>query len=71
MTEPYSVWCDLDTSIPEWIIEHPETTAVFGRLHMDISCGGKSLRYVCQQNDLSPAAVLEQLHAAIARPASS
>ncbi len=62
--------CDLDTSIPEWIIEHPETTAVFGELGLDISCAGKSLAYVCHQQDLSPTAVLARLQAAIAQSPS-
>lgn len=61
--------CDLDTSIPDWIIEHPETTAVFGELGLDSHCAGKSLTYVCHQQGLSPAAVLARLRDAISRPA--
>tara|TARA_A100001391_G_C4953270_1_gene247813 strand:+ start:501 stop:692 length:192 start_codon:yes stop_codon:yes gene_type:complete len=57
--------CDLDTSIPDWIIEHPETTGVFSGLGLDINCTGKSLEYACLQNDLSPTVVLEQLRDAI------
>ncbi|QDV41460.1 hypothetical protein Enr13x_12990 [Stieleria neptunia] len=57
--------CDLDSSIPEWIIEHPETTGVFGDLRLDISCAGKSLRYVCVHQGLSPPEVLERLRQAI------
>lgn len=62
--------CDLDTSIPDWIIEHPETTAVFGELGLDISCAGKSLTYMCHQQGLSPTAVLARLQAVIAPSAS-
>ena len=58
--------CDLDSSIPEWIIEYPETTGVFSDLGFDIGCAGKSLRYVCIHQGLSPPEVLERLHAAIA-----
>lgn len=57
--------CDLDTSIPDWIIEHPESTAVFGEFGLDIGCGGKSLAYVCHQQSLSPSAVLERLRSEI------
>lgn len=53
--------CDLDTSIPDWIMEHPQTQAVFDELGMDTSCGGKSLRYVCHHQGLSPQSVLERL----------
>ncbi len=57
--------CDLISSIPDWIIEHPETAKVFDRLGLDTSCGGKSLEYLCFKQGLSPASVLRQLEEAI------
>ena len=42
--------CDLDTSVPDWIIEHPETLTVFLDFGIDYSCGGKSLGYLCDQH---------------------
>lgn len=62
----YDWICDLDSSIPDWIIEHPETTRVFNDLGFDTSCGGKSLEYVCHQYRLSPSDVLQQLRVAVA-----
>ncbi len=62
--------CDLDTSVPDWMIEHPETTAVFAELELDVACGGKSLRYVCQHRGLSPPAVLSKLLDAVNRAAA-
>lgn len=59
--------CDLYTSIPEWVIEHPETSAVFAAFGLDTSCGGKSLEYLCHHQGLSPPAVLERLHQVIAK----
>lgn len=59
--------CDLSTSIPEWIIEHPETMVVFNHFGLDVSCGGKSLEYVCQHAGLSPPEVLARLLARAAR----
>lgn len=61
-----SVWdqamdCELETSIPDWIIEHPQTQRVFDALGLDTGCGGKSLEYVCRHCGLSPQDVLEQL----------
>lgn len=53
--------CDLDTSIPDWVIDHPESAAVFDELRIDTSCGGKSLRYLCQQKGLDPVTILERL----------
>ena len=61
--------CDLDSSIPDWIIEYPETTQVFAKLGLDIACGGKSLQYVCQHQGLSPPAVLEQLRGSVQQAA--
>ncbi|WP_397570321.1 DUF542 domain-containing protein [Schlesneria sp. T3-172] len=54
--------CDLDTSVPDWIIEHPETLTVFQKLGIDSSCGGKSLRYACQQEGLDASVVLAKLN---------
>lgn len=53
--------CGLETSIPDWIIEYPETSPVFDELRWDISCGGKSLKYVCEQQGIDPANVLPRL----------
>ena len=60
--------CDLDSSIPDWLIEHPETSVVFERLGMDNSCAGKSLRYVCNQLGFSPPDVLRQLQQVLDPP---
>ncbi len=53
--------CDLETSVPDWIIEHPDILNVFQELGIDYSCGGKSLEYACQQRGLDPHAVLARL----------
>jgi regulator of cell morphogenesis and NO signaling len=53
--------CDLDTSVPDWIIEHPETLALFLELGIDCSCGGKSLAYACRERGLNTAVVLKEL----------
>lgn len=60
--------CDLATTIPDWIIEHPQTQRVFDELGLDASCGGKSLEYACQHAGLSPAAVLDRLRRVIGNP---
>lgn len=53
--------CDLDSSIPDWIIEHPETIPIFNELGIDTSCGGKSLGYMCVHEDLDPNDVFARL----------
>ena len=54
--------CDLDTSVPDWVIEHPATLAVFQELGIDYCCGGKSLGFACRQRGLDAEAVLAKLH---------
>jgi regulator of cell morphogenesis and NO signaling len=53
--------CDLDTSVPDWVIDHPETLAVFQELGIDTCCGGKSLGYECRQQGLDGEEVLAKL----------
>jgi regulator of cell morphogenesis and NO signaling len=54
--------CDLDTSVPDWVIEHPQTLAVFREFGIDCSCGGKSLACACRERGLAAANVLSELH---------
>lgn len=53
--------CDLDTSVPDWIIEHPETLALFQELGIDYCCGGKSLACACREQGLSLNIVMSKL----------
>lgn len=53
--------CDLDTSVPDWVIEHPETLTFFQELGIDYCCGGKSLRYACRERGLDPLTVVTNL----------
>ncbi|MBB02226.1 MAG: hypothetical protein CMJ47_06240 [Planctomyces sp.] len=53
--------CDLDTSVPDWIIDHPETASVLREFGIDDSCGGKSLGYVCDQQGIDGKLVLKML----------
>lgn len=57
--------CDLDSSVPDWVIEYPCVFGVFERLGIDCSCGGRSLRYACACQGHDPARVLQQLTDAI------
>lgn len=57
--------CDLDSSIPDWIIEYPGTTTVFNEFGLDISCAGKSLAYVCHHQGLSLPDVLRRLQSVV------
>ncbi len=54
--------CDLQSSVPEWLIEHPETASVFEKLGIDTACSGRSLLYLCEQNGLDSVEVLRRLN---------
>jgi len=58
--------CDLDTTVPDWVIDHPETLVVFQELGIDTCCGGKSLGFACRQRGLDAEAVLAQLRVCLA-----
>lgn len=60
--------CDLDSPVPDWIIEHPEALAVFQEFGIDYSCGGKSLAYACEQAGIQPEIVLERIRKALGEP---
>lgn len=57
--------CSLETSVPDWIIDHPKTLAVFQELGIDYSCGGKSLGFACRERGLQDVIVLSKLHEVI------
>ena len=57
--------CDLDTSVPDWVIEHPATLTVFQELGIDCCCAGKSLAFACHQRGLDPQAVLTELRSCL------
>lgn len=57
--------CDRETSVPDWLIEHPGILPVIKQLGMDYSCGGKSLEYACDERGLDVNAVMDSLLAAI------
>ncbi len=57
--------CDQDTSVPDWVIDHPEVLPVFERLGIDYSCGGKSLEYACNERGLDVRQVLGEINEAI------
>lgn len=57
--------CDLDTAVPEWVIEHPESLSVFQELGIDYCCGGKSLAAACRERGLDTAMVMRKLKALI------
>lgn len=59
--------CSLDTPVPDWVIDHPETLAVFQEFGIDCSCGGKSLGFVCREQGLREEPVLAKLHEVIKR----
>lgn len=54
---------DLDCSVPDCLIDHPELLPLFQDLGIDYCCGGKSLGAACRERDLNPFNVLVQCNA--------
>ncbi|HTI49541.1 MAG TPA: DUF542 domain-containing protein [Planctomycetaceae bacterium] len=52
---------DLESSVPDWLIDHPQLFALFRELGIDYSCGGKSLRTACGEKGLNPDEVLSRI----------
>ncbi len=52
---------DLESSVSDWVIDHPETLPVFEQHGVDYTCGGKSLAHACRQRGLDPAWFLGEL----------
>jgi len=59
--------CDLDSPVPDWIIEHPKALAVFQEFGIDYCCGGKSLAFACHEAGVFPSLVLSKIRQAIER----
>lgn len=57
-SDPTMECVDLDSSVPDWLIEHSSLLPLFQELGIDYCCGGKSLRTACRENGLSPQEVL-------------
>lgn len=57
--------CSLESSVPDWILDHPETWSVFQELGIDCSCGGRSLEFACRDQGLDAQAVLVRLRRTI------
>jgi regulator of cell morphogenesis and NO signaling len=45
---------DLDSSVPDLVIDHPELLPLFRELGIDYCCGGKSLTTACREQGLNP-----------------
>jgi iron-sulfur cluster repair protein YtfE (RIC family) len=54
---------DLDCSVPDWLIDHPELLPLFRELGLDYCCGGKSLSTACRDQRLDPQHVLARCRA--------
>lgn len=53
--------CHLETSVTDWVIEHPVTLPLFQSLQIDHHCGGKSLEFACRERNLDPQAVMSKI----------
>ena len=61
---------DAQTTVGDWVRQHPSRSRVFEQLKIDYCCGGKlPLREACAKRGLDVQIVLEQLHHADAQEA--
>ena len=51
---------DLDSSVPDWLIDYPQLLPLFKSLRIDYCCGGKSLRSASEEQGLRPEVVLRE-----------
>jgi regulator of cell morphogenesis and NO signaling len=61
---------ELELSVPDWLIEHPEALRALEQLGIDYHCGGTSLATACRERGLDPQQTLADLKSA-ARKGSS
>lgn len=52
---------DLDSSVPDWLIEYPQLLPLFQEWGIEYCCGGKSLRTACLEKNLSLRDVSSQM----------
>lgn len=52
---------DLETSVVDWLIDHPGAEALFKEWGIDMGCAGKSLGWAAEQRGLDPHWLLSQL----------
>jgi iron-sulfur cluster repair protein YtfE (RIC family) len=53
--------CGPETAVPDWVIDRPESLAVFEELGIDYSCGGKSLETACRERGLDVREVIKRI----------
>jgi iron-sulfur cluster repair protein YtfE (RIC family) len=53
--------CGPETSVPDWVIDRPESLRVFEELGIDYSCGGKSLETACRERGLDLREVIKRI----------
>lgn len=51
----------LETSVVDWLIDHPEVEPLFQSWGIDTSCAGKSLEWAARQAGIDPHWILSQL----------
>lgn len=52
---------DLESSVPDWLIDYPHALPLFESLGIDYSCGGKSFETACLERGLEPAEIARRV----------
>jgi regulator of cell morphogenesis and NO signaling len=57
---------NLNSTVGQWVAEHPQTSRVFEDVRLDYCCGGgKPLEQACRDRHLNPQEILARLHEAV------
>ena len=51
----------LESSIVDWVVEHPELIPFFEKRGIDYCCGGRSLEYACRERGIEPRLIIDEL----------
>ncbi|MDC0935671.1 iron-sulfur cluster repair di-iron protein [Pirellulales bacterium] len=63
---------NINTTVGDWVTEHPQTSRVFESLQLDYCCGGdKPLAQACLEKELDPQQVIAKLEALLQREDSA
>jgi iron-sulfur cluster repair protein YtfE (RIC family) len=58
---------DIDSAVPDWIVEYPQTLVVFQEFGIDYCYGGKSLDFACKERCIPAATILARIRQVVGR----
>ena len=50
-----------ESSIVDWVVEHPELIPFFEKQGIDYCCGGRSVENACRERGIEPQLIIDEL----------